>query len=39
MIAIALRKPATPDDLAEVAELRQWQRKVFGKDIIAALKK
>jgi ribonuclease D len=39
MMAIALRKPATPEDLADVAELRQWQRKVFGKDIIAALKK
>jgi ribonuclease D len=39
MIAIALRKPANPEDLADVAELRQWQRKVFGKEIIAALKK
>jgi ribonuclease D len=39
MMAIALRKPANPEDLADVAELRQWQRKVFGKDIIAALKK
>jgi hypothetical protein len=39
MMAIALRKPSNPEDLADVAELRQWQRKVFGKDIIAALKK
>jgi ribonuclease D len=39
MMAIALRKPAKPEDLADVAELRQWQRKVLGKDIIAVLKK
>jgi len=39
MIAIALRKPATAEELADVAELRQWQRKVFGKDIISVLKK
>lgn len=37
MAAIAVRKPTQPADLAEVAELRNWQRKLFGKEIIAAL--
>lgn len=39
MMAIALRKPAKLEDLTDVAELRPWQRKVFGKDIVAVLKK
>jgi ribonuclease D len=37
--AIAVRKPAAPEDLAEIDELKPWQRKAFGRDIIAALQK
>jgi ribonuclease D len=39
MTAIAERRPAKIDDLAEISELRNWQRKAFGKDILAALEK
>ncbi len=39
MAAIAERRPSTLDDLADIAELRSWQRKSFGRDIIAALQK
>jgi hypothetical protein len=28
-----------PEDLAEIPELRTWQRKNFGREIIAALQK
>ena len=37
MAAVAVRKPAQPEELAEVAELRNWQRKMFGREILAAL--
>jgi len=36
---IAERRPSKPEDLADITELRHWQRKAFGKDIIAALQK
>ncbi len=39
MTAVALRKPAQLEELAEVAELRNWQRKMFGKEIITALRR
>lgn len=39
LVALALRKPAQPEELAEVAELRNWQRKMFAKDILAALRR
>jgi len=39
MAAIAERRPTKPEDLAEVPELRAWQRKSFGKEILAALQK
>lgn len=39
MAAIAERRPSTPEDLADIAELRSWQRKSFGSDMIAALHK
>ncbi len=35
--AIAARKPATPLELGDVPELKRWQRKAFGEEIIAAL--
>jgi ribonuclease D len=39
MAAIAERRPSKPEDLAEICELRHWQRKSFGRDIIAALQR
>jgi ribonuclease D len=39
MAAIAERQPSKPEDLADIPELRTWQRKSFGRDIIAALQK
>jgi ribonuclease D len=39
MAAIAERRPLKPEDLAEIPELRTWQRKNFGREIIAALQK
>jgi ribonuclease D len=39
MNAIAERNPSKMEDLAGVVELRQWQRKSFGKYILAALHK
>jgi ribonuclease D len=39
MGAIAERRPSKPEDLADIPELRHWQRKAFGRDIIAALQK
>ncbi len=39
MAAIAERRPSKTEDLAEISELRNWQRKAFGKDILAALQK
>lgn len=39
MSAIAERNPSNLEDLAEIAELRQWQRKAFGKFILTALQR
>ncbi|MFO7708562.1 MAG: HRDC domain-containing protein [Desulfobacterales bacterium] len=39
MSAVALRKPTQPEELAEIAELRNWQRRMFGKEILAALRR
>jgi ribonuclease D len=39
MAAIAELRPSKPEDLSAVVELRTWQRKSFGKDILAALQK
>jgi ribonuclease D len=39
MASIAERQPAKPEDLADIPELRTWQRKSFGRDIVAALQK
>ncbi|MCU0559310.1 MAG: HRDC domain-containing protein [Desulfobacterales bacterium] len=39
LVALALRKPTQPEELAEVAELRNWQRKMFAKEILAALRR
>jgi ribonuclease D len=39
MAIIAERRPSKLEDLAEIPELRHWQRKGFGKHIIAALQK
>jgi ribonuclease D len=39
MAVIAERRPARPEDLADIPELRAWQRKSFGRDIVAALQK
>ena len=37
MLAVAQRRPAKTEDLSEVEEMRQWQRKAFGRDIVGAL--
>jgi ribonuclease D len=39
MLAVAERRPAKMEDLADVEELRQWQRKAFGRDMITVLGK
>jgi ribonuclease D len=39
MLAVAERRPTKAEELSEVEELRQWQRKAFGKDIVGALGK
>jgi ribonuclease D len=39
MAAVAERRPSKPEDLADISELRSWQRKSFGRGIIAALQK
>ena len=39
MSALAERKPLKTEDLVDVDGLKQWQRKAFGKDMIAALQK
>jgi len=37
--AVAERRPAKMEELAEVEGLRQWQRKAFGRDMLAVLNK
>lgn len=37
MISVSERRPAAADDLSEVDELRLWQRKAFGRDMVAVL--
>ena len=39
MSIIAERRPSKLEELAEIPELRHWQRKAFGKHIIATLQK
>jgi len=39
MAVIAERRPAKLDDLSEIHELRAWQRRSFGREILAALQK
>jgi len=39
MGALAERRPLQAEDLADLNGLKQWQRKAFGKDLIAALQK
>jgi hypothetical protein len=39
MAAIAECRPSKAEDLTEIPELRHWQRKAFGKELIAALEK
>jgi ribonuclease D len=39
MAAIAECRPSKAEDLIEIPELRHWQRKAFGKELIAALQK
>jgi ribonuclease D len=35
--AVARRNPSSPEELAEVAELRGWQREVLGRGFLKAL--
>jgi ribonuclease D len=35
--AVARKRPTTPADLAEVSELRAWQRDVLGDAFLAAM--
>jgi ribonuclease D len=39
MTAIAERRPLKVEELGELDGLRQWQRRAFGKEIIAVLQK
>jgi ribonuclease D len=36
--AVARRNPGTPEELAEVTELRRWQREVLGEDFLRVLR-
>ncbi|MEW6673219.1 MAG: HRDC domain-containing protein [Thermodesulfobacteriota bacterium] len=38
MGVLARANPRTPRDLGNIKEIKNWQKKVFGKEIIAALK-
>lgn len=38
MEAVARRKPATVEEVAEIPELRRWQASVLGPDFVAALR-
>ena len=38
MTAIAVQKPSKVSDLIRIKELRRWQRKEFGREIVAVLK-
>ncbi|MDQ6738640.1 MAG: HRDC domain-containing protein [Gemmatimonadota bacterium] len=38
MEAVARRKPASVEELAEIPELRRWQAEVLGPDFVAALR-
>jgi ribonuclease D len=37
--ALAERRPMKIEDLADLDGLKQWQRKAFGKEILAALQR
>jgi ribonuclease D len=39
MMSLSERRPGKPEDLAEIGELRQWQRKAFGREMIGLLGK
>lgn len=38
MTAVALLNPEKPSDLKKIPEMRRWQRREFGNDIVSALK-
>ena len=38
MTAIAVQKPSKVSDLVKIKELKRWQRKEFGREIVAVLK-
>ena len=38
LAAIAARNPRRPEDLVEIQGLRDWQRREFGRGIVAALR-
>ena len=37
--AVAVNNPADENALDEIAGMKQWQKRVFGKDIVKILKK
>jgi ribonuclease D len=38
MVVLSKLNPRTPPELENITEMKNWQKKVFGKDIVAALK-
>jgi len=38
MVVLSKLNPRTPPELENITEMRSWQKKVFGKEIVAALK-
>jgi hypothetical protein len=38
MSLIAQQRPLTLSDLSAIKEMKNWQRKEFGRDILAVLK-
>ncbi|MDF1592730.1 MAG: HRDC domain-containing protein [Desulfobacterales bacterium] len=39
MVALARLNPRTPPELENITEMKNWQKKMFGKEIVAVLKK
>jgi hypothetical protein len=37
MTALAVKKPKNLDELEQIAELKNWQKKEFGEHIVAVL--
>ena len=39
MVALSKLNPRTPHELENIKEMKNWQKKVFGKEFVTALKR